>query len=421
MKSMDFIRAMGGIEDDMILETVSAMQGGAAGRAAHAHRRSFRRIIAAAAVLAALLALGAAAYATDFLGFREALVRQDSIGSIPDFKVTNADGTQNIKDMSQGARVSMTKPEAASDKLRPWVENLNAAVEEWNEYKNAARQSFINEKLPHLGKYTEPDVRMPEFTGNGDGTYTVKPIEDKLWSPGKDVEIVYADESEFFTVSEEEYNDFRLFNRTFFGTDYESAYDGYGVWSRGSEAQLEKIAGKYGLKLIKTDPEIYWDERAAAQGADKERCFSPAVLVSMLTERCCKGKFFAVTPTAFDKLYFINTGSFGLSCELPAPGGAELSVYIRNTVSDEFATGSEIESIIDDYTEYVTHMRTVPDGTEVYIAQGENDAYIYVYLDRSFLVMHVSVNPYGANPGLQLTEELTDYIADSFNYKELGK
>lgn len=229
MKSMDFIRAMGGIEDDMILETVSAMQGGAAGRAAHAHRRSFRRIIAAAAVLAALLALGAAAYATDFLGFREALVRQDSIGSIPDFKVTNADGTQNIKDMSQGARVSMTKPEAASDKLRPWVENLNAAVEEWNEYKNAARQSFINEKLPHLGKYTEPDVRMPEFTGNGDGTYTVKPIEDKLWSPGKDVEIVYADESEFFTVSEEEYNDFRLFNRTFFGTDYESAYDGYGV------------------------------------------------------------------------------------------------------------------------------------------------------------------------------------------------
>ena len=48
MKSMDFIRAMGGIEDDMILETVSAMQGGAAGRAAHAHRRSFRRIIAAA-------------------------------------------------------------------------------------------------------------------------------------------------------------------------------------------------------------------------------------------------------------------------------------------------------------------------------------------------------------------------------------
>ena len=66
-------------------------------------------------------------------------------------------------------------------------------------------------------------------------------------------------------------------------------------------------------------------------------------------------------------------------------------------------------------------MRTVPDGTEVYIAQGENDAYIYVYLDRSFLVMHVSVNPYGANPGLQLTEELTDYIADSFNYEELGK
>ena len=34
MKSMDFIRAMGGIEDDMILETVSAMQGGAVQRAA---------------------------------------------------------------------------------------------------------------------------------------------------------------------------------------------------------------------------------------------------------------------------------------------------------------------------------------------------------------------------------------------------
>ena len=139
----------------------------------------------------------------------------------------------------------------------------------------------------------------------------------------------------------------------------------------------------------------------------------------MLTERCCKGDFFTTVPTAFDKLYFLSTGSFGLCCELPVEDGAELCVYIRNTVSDEFATGNEIGSIVTDYTKYLTRTRTAPDGTELYIAQSDEDAYIYAYLDSSFMVMNVYVNAYGNNPDLKLTEDLVNQAADSFNYKNL--
>ena len=129
--------------------------------------------------------------------------------------------------------------------------------------------------------------------------------------------------------------------------------------------------------------------------------------------------FFKTVPTAFDKLYFLSTGSFGLCCELPVEDGAELCVYIRNTVSDEFATGNEIGAIVTDYTKYLTRTRTAPDGTELYIAQGDEDAYIYAYLDSSFMVMNVYVNPFGNNPDLKLTEDYVNQAADSFNYTNL--
>ena len=53
------------------------------------------------------------------------------------------------------------------------------------------------------------------------------------------------------------------------------------------------------------------------------------------------------------------------------------------------------------------------------IAQGDEDAYIYAYLDSSFMVMNVYVNPFGNNPDLKLTEDYVNQAADSFNYKNL--
>lgn len=205
-----------------------------------------------------------------------------------------------------------------------------------------------------------------------------------------------------------------------YGGYYQSKYDwNYGAWDEASDAKLAEIAEKHGLQLRSGETELYWDERPIANGAPADRCFSPEELVRMLTERCCKGDFFKTVPTAFDKLYFLSTGSFGLCCELPVDDGAELCVYIRNTVSDEFATGNEIGSIVTDYTKYLTRTRTAPDGTELYIAQSDEDAYIYAYLDNSFMVMNVYVNPFGSNPDLALTEDYVNQAVDSFNYNNL--
>ena len=411
MNSYDFLQSLGQVDGRLIDETMDCMFKNEEKHGKNGGAKVFKTLLVAA-LIASLFTVSA--FATYFLGFREAIVKTGSIGAIPDITVTGRDGSKSVRDMSESAGVSMTKPETGPEEL-DWVKNVNAAADEWTQYRNAQQQAYIDEKLPNTGKYLLTNVQL-EFADNGDKTYTVMPVKEVDWSSG---EIIYEDESSFFIIDEEELNNMDAFYMTF-GGEYQGKYDwNYGVWDETSEAVLEEIAAKYGLRLRDNSTELYWDERAAANGADPARCFSPAELARMLTERCCNGDFFTVTPSAFDKLYFINTGSFGLSCELPVSGGADISVYIRNTVSDELATGNEISSIVNDYTEYVTRTRTAPDGTGLYIAQGESSAYIYAYLDGSFLVMHVGINPYGVNPELRLTEEHVNQVADSFNYKNL--
>lgn len=283
-------------------------------------------------------------------------------------------------------------------------------------------ERYLNEMLPNVGRfYDGSSTEEPEYVNNGDGTYTVKPVKQRIYKDPVTAPVIeYEDESSFFVISEEEYENITELSQIFYGGYYQSKYDwNYGAWDEASDAKLAEIAEKHGLRLRSGETELYWDERPIANGAPADRCFSPEELVRMLTERCCKGDFFKTVPTAFDKLYFLSTGSFGLCCELPVEDGAELCVYIRNTVSDEFATGNEIGAIVTDYTKYLTRTRTAPDGTELYIAQGDEDAYIYAYLDSSFMVMNVYVNPFGNNPDLKLTEDYVNQAADSFNYTNL--
>ena len=415
MNAYDFLLSLDRLDGRLIDETMDCLY--------PKERRSGKRVVRTlliAAVLASLFT--AAAFASDFLGFREAIIKPESIGRIPDFTVTHEDGSSETRDMSNSAGVSMTKPENAPESMQPWVENINAAAKEWDEYRREERNRYLNEMLPNVGRfYDGSSTEEPEYVNNGDGTYTVKPVKQRIYKDPVTAPVIeYEDESSFFVISEEEYENINEFLMICYGGYYQSKYDwNYGAWDEASDAKLSEISEKHGLRLRSGETELYWDERPIANGAPADRCFSPEELVRMLTERCCKGNFFKTVPTAFDKLYFLSTGSFGLCCELPVEDGAELCVYIRNTVSDEFATGNEIGAIVTDYTKYLTRTRTAPDGTELYIAQGDEDAYIYAYLDSSFMVMNVYVNPFGNNPNLKLTEDYVNQAADSFNYKNL--
>lgn len=142
MKSMDFIRAMGGIDDDIITETAAALYGAAGDKtrtAARTYRRSYRRVIALAAALAALLALGAAAYATDFFGLRAMRVKPEDARYTPYKIEEHPDGTREAVPNPDAAIVSLTQPQdvpdGASAEVRERIENSRRAWDEWTAWR----------------------------------------------------------------------------------------------------------------------------------------------------------------------------------------------------------------------------------------------------------------------------------------------
>ena len=146
MNAYDFLLSLDRLDGRLIDETMDCLY--------PKERRSGKRVVRTlliAAVLASLFT--AAAFASDFLGFREAIIKPESIGRIPDFTVTHEDGSSETRDMSNSAGVSMTKPENAPESMQPWVENINAAAKEWDEYRREERNRYLNEMLPNVGRF----------------------------------------------------------------------------------------------------------------------------------------------------------------------------------------------------------------------------------------------------------------------------
>ena len=262
MNAYDFLLSLDRLDGRLIDETMDCLY--------PKERRSGKRVVRTlliAAVLASLFT--AAAFASDFLGFREAIIKPESIGRIPDFTVTHEDGSSETRDMSNSAGVSMTKPENAPESMQPWVENINAAAKEWDEYRREERERYLNEMLPNVGRfYDGSSTQEPEYVNNGDGTYTVKPVKHRIYiDPVTAPAVEYEDESSFFVISEEEYENINEFLMICYGGYYQSKYDwNYGAWNEESDAKLAEIAEKYGLQLRSGETELYWDERPIANG-----------------------------------------------------------------------------------------------------------------------------------------------------------
>ena len=434
MKSMDFIRAMGGIDDDIIMETAAAMYG-AAGSArnggARTYRRSYRRVIALAAALAALLALGAAAYATDFFGLRAMRVEPERATYTPYKIEEKPDGTREAVPNPDGAVVSLTQPQDAPEDIPPEVreriENSRRAWDEWTawleEQDPTVEYPAVYEPPKDAGGFREEE--------NPDGTYTVifmnpVPVYDEsgtkiLGFDDEEVETRTATAAEHEQMYKYMEQQARM---SIPGYDFN-----YHVKNETAAAKLKEIAAKYGLNLRHEQTLLFSGETRRAmdeklnlphQALDEDR--TNQELADIITEKFCTAPFFCTVPSGFDKLYYYDEGTFCV-CFYAAPGdavGDKVSCYAYNSPYSTLSSGGEVSEEINDVSAVVTRTHTAPDGTELTVMRSGNNidkVFAYVYLEKSYFT--VTVHP--PRDGSELTDADVDAALDMINYSAINK
>ena len=398
MKAYRLYEAMNEIDDDTARKTAEAYCGGEKA-AGHRVRGSFRTVLIAAVMVSVFAALGAAAYAGDFLGIRSLL------GGAPD-------GTD-------GSPVSLTAPqelpEDVPEKVPELVENSRRAWEEWQEYKE-----------------NESDVRMPGALENAPEDYT---YIDERENPDGSVTVSYIsadydEKHEEYTgekvlmsavLSAEEHESWKKINEAYRFGDFDPAY---GVMSERDGDRLTETAEKYGLKLRRAG-KVYWSSETAGMTGDN--FLTDRELANLTSAAGCAGNIFYKTPSGFDKLYWFDEGSFGVSWYMALPScGEEVTCYGRNSMYSTLSSGSELGDAVRDPNAFKERRHTAPDGTELTVLTDGRDAYIYVYLENSYFVMSVNVNPRLVNEedrsaGVRMTDADLDFIADSLNYSLIGR
>lgn len=434
MKSMDFIRAMGGIDDDIIMETGAAMYG-AAGSArsgdTRTYRRSYKRVIALAAALAALLALGAAAYATDFFGLRAMRVEPERATYTPYKIEEKPDGTREAVPNPDGAVVSLTQPQDAPEDIPPEVreriENSRRAWDEWTAWREeqdpTVEYPAVYEPPKDAGGFREEE--------NPDGTYTVifmnpVPVYDEsgtkiLGFDDEEVETRTATAAEHEQMYKYMEQQARM---SIPGYDFN-----YHVKNETAAAKLEEIAAKYGLNLRHEQTLLFSGETRRVmdeklnlphQALDEER--TNQELADIITEKFCTAPFFCTVPSGFDKLYYYDEGTFCV-CFYAAPGdavGDKVSCYAYNSPYSTLSSGGEVSEEINDVSAVVTRTHTAPDGTVLTVMRSGNNidkVFAYVYLEKSYFT--VTVHP--PRDGSELTDADVDAALDMINYGAINK
>ncbi len=350
-------------------------------------------ILALAAALALALSVAALAYATDLFGFR-ALLRTDStdVPWAPDLSY----------------QISITQPQDVSEEIDAMFETDIAGKLEknrlaWNEWQESLTE-LTAEYDALMEKFFPEDLSgHVDETDNGDGTVT---WEYKTYVDGEQVTVG----TKVFTKEEvQECDDFMDS-----WMNYDSGYDFY-YWlhSDAQKAKLEEIAEKYGLTLRKEMELLFISDTS-----DGDEFYTREEAVDIISGACCSGTLFYEMPVGFDKMYFYDEGTFGVSWYVNLPSsGEEYTCYAYNSVYDTLSTGSEVLSFEDEIDSFTERTHTAPDGTEVTILSNGDEAYLYVYLENSFFTE--AINTIFGEPGI--TDADLDYIADNINYSVIGK
>lgn len=398
MKAHEIYEAMDGIDDRTLLETVSTFHKDA-GRVIKPHR-VLKTVLVAAVIVSVFACLSVAAYAGNFLGIR-ALLRPDEY---------DADGN---------AAVSITAPQQMPDELpeetKALIESSENAWNEWMAYKDnesACRLPAAFQNLPESYCYIDEKE-------NSDGSWTVSfynadydEAEDELINQALIKEI---------NASAEDYNAWKnIQNGVRFG-DYDYSY---AVMSEEDGEKLESIADKYHLNL-RRGRKVVWSSETMEMTGDN--FYTNKELAEMTADIGCSGSIFYETPVGFDKMYWFNEGTFCASYYVDLPSsGTRATCYLRNNPYSTMTGGGELGDSLADTEGFSERSYTASDGTELTILSNGRDAYIYVYLDNSYVVDAVSIDPVMTEDEVNLTADAVladsdlDYIADYINYSLIG-
>ena len=315
-----------------------------------------KRIITFALAAALILALGAVAYAADLFGIRALLMKNTSSADNPNSGYVSFTQPQDV-------------PEEMDAGIRAKIDNSTKAWAEWTAW---SRENGI---------YEPESCKAPENTStstveeNADGTYIM---------------IFYSDnnsenEIERRTVSAEDYKAFEGYwearAKGFSGYDYP-----YHVYTQEMADKLESIAANYGLNIRHQRTSMFQNHDEVAEFSTREE------ITARINEICAGGKsFFRTEPTGYDKFYYFDEGTFAVSFytteNLTNTG---TSCYLYNSPYGTLSSGYEIFTEVGDVSAFSTRNHTAPDGTVLTVLQNDTEIYAYVYLENSFVTLHIT-------------------------------
>lgn len=386
MKHYDWDNILQYMDDELLNQALAP----AAGKKTKARQgKKVYRTLLIAAIIASFMVT--AAYAAGLLDFRALLMD----------KTVEIDG-------QEFSRISLTQPQAVpeetetagaqenalkdADQLEEKLAASKAAWAEWEDYR------YNGIGLPEAFSFVKEKSCGLLVTENDDGSVTV--------------EIIDNGESEFMTVSAEEFEQFEAWGERQSGGTYGDYDFNYKVQSQEDADKLEEIAAKYGLKLRK-GMQLMWSSETTGMSGDK--FLTNQQLAEKTSEMGCAGNIFYETPAGFDKVYWFDEGTFCASyfVELPS-SGEQVSCYGYNSMYSTLSSGGEVINREQDLDSFTQRSHNAPDGTELSILSNGSDAYICVYLENSFFAMHIRSEN-------DMTEEDVNYIADTLNYSLIGQ
>lgn len=337
-----------------------------------------KRIITFALAAALILAMGAVAYAADLFGIRAMFMKNTSSADNPNSGYVSFTQPQDV-------------PEEMDESVRAKIDNATKAWAEWEAWRL------------ENGIYEPESCKAPENTSsstveeNADGTYTMIFFSDSN----------SENEIERRTVSAEDYKASEAYwvavAKGFSGYDFP-----YHVYTQGMADKLESIAANYGLKLRHQRTSMFQNHDEVAEFSTREE------ITARINEICAGGKsFFRTDPTGYDKFYYFDEGTFAVSfftTENMTNTGTYC--YLYNSPYGTLSSGFEIFTEVKDISAFTVRYHTTPDGTRLTVLQNGTEMYAYVYLENSFVTLHIT-----QLEGLSETE--IDTILDMVNYSAI--
>ncbi len=371
-------KAVGEIDEAFVAEAYRPVPEAASGSSERIVSMKKKRIFTLALAAALVLALGAAAYAAGLFGLRAMQITEGSLAE-------RAEPGDGYFSMTQPQDV----PEEMGSAVREKIDNSAAAWAEW--------RAWCAENAPR-----EPEsCKAPEGSNgsmveeNEDGTVTM------IFLRGEE-------EIERRVVSGEDYAQFEAYwemrAKGFSGYDFN-----YHVYTQEMADKLEEIAVKHGLKL-RHEMSLMWQNIGEVDnGYEREE------ITAAVDQICAGGKsFFRTEPTGYDKFYFYDEGTFAVSFfttdELSNLG---TSCYLYNSPYGTLSSGTEIFDGVKDIASFSERTHTTPDGTVLTVLENGTDMFAYVYLDNSFVTLHI-VQPKG------LSEAEVDAILDMVDFSTIS-